>query len=797
MFKNHFKITIRTTIRHKVYSAINIFGLAAGIASFIIIMLYIHDESSYDQFHSDADRIHRVVHDDVFRAFGGQSRAILTPGALKEAILNEVPEVEQATHFHSVWEKTPLSNEKYTYYDNKFLHIDASFFDIFSFQFIHGDAKSTFENLSSIILTKRLANKFFGHTDVIGELLTFDQKTVLKITGVLEDIPSQSHLQFDFLVPGIRPKFMNNWEQGHMHTYIKIRPQASLPEIGTKIQRLVDTYHQSYMERKNIQETYYTQPLTGKSGIHLSPRSRELTAGGNKRYINLLLMAGFFILIIAGINYINLTTARSAIRAREIGVRKVVGAFRKTLIYQFLTESTFIAFMAGIVAIGLTEAVLPFFNHIIQKELSLFATGVQPVWGFMAMAVFVIGIAAGIYPAFYLSAFKPISIFRKLPASKKTGFNLRRFLVISQFSLSAFLTIGMIMVQKQLTFVQSANLGFDKEQVIIIRNFYSAPKHDQGFVVRNALKALPGVIEVGGALESRIGMRHSPHGGGLKVSGSDGAPIAYMSYLADEGFLDVFGFKLIEGRNFSLEFASDLRNGCILNETAVKQLGIEGSALGQKVSLHTKDEYTVIGVVEDYHAASLHTKIAPFIFSYFPKAFEAAIKLSPGEIPETLTRIEETWAQLVPGVPMDYYFLDNAIDQLYRSELNFQRLFSFMTALVLIIACLGLFGLSAFMADQRTKEVAIRKVMGAPVRTLLSLLSKEFVILVGIANLIAWPLAYYTINKWLENFAYKVAIEWNVFLMAALLVLLLAILTVSAITYRTATTNPVNSLRDE
>lgn len=798
---NYLKIAWRNLYKHKTYASINIFGLVVGITSFIIIMLYVRDERSYDQFHKDADRIHRIVVDHI-EADGSVSPRISTPGALTEAIKREIPDVEHATRLHaSSWGKVLLKNENHTSYDKNLLYVDSFFFDVFSFPFIHGSAQSAFSDPASIVITESFAKKFFSNTkNAVGQTLTFNQRHDLKVTGIIKDPPPQSHLKFEFLLSTlwVRPKWATNWGQGHMHTYIKVKPQATLTEVNTKIQYLMDTHHLKKDFEKETQIVCYTQPLTGINGIHLAPpRLWEMHPGGNQQHIQVLIIVAAFILLIAGINYINLATARSAMRAKEIGMRKVVGAFRKTLIYQFLNESVLLSVIAGVIAVSLTEMILPLFNNLMQKDLSLFTTGNQLIWAGIAAVILLFGLTAGLYPALYLSAFKPTSIFRKQGTAKKTYFDLRKTLVVSQFALSAFLLIGMIVVQQQMTHIRSTDLGFDKDQVIVIRNFNRTPKRDRDFTVRNTLKTLPGVLKVGGGLDNTIGLRGGVFGGGLKLKDSSNTPIGYHSQLVSGGYLDVFGIKIIEGRNFSEKFPSDLKNGIIINETAIKQLGIQGSALGQTIVTHINAEKTVIGVVKDFHASSLHHEISPLIFHYNSMGWEGVIKLSGGQIEETLSRIKETWAKFVPNVPMDYYFMDEAINNLYRAEQNFHTLFSIMTGLTLIIACLGLFGLAAFTAEQRTKEIGIRKVLGATTPNLVGLLSKEFVKLVLIANIIAWPIAYFIMNNWLTNFAYRITLGIEIFALSGILALSIALLTVCTQTFKAARSNPIDALRSE
>ncbi len=794
MFKNNFKIAVRNTLKHKSYATINLFGLAIGLAAFAIIVLYVYDEISYDKYHADANRIYRIVYDRTSPE-GFMSPRIATPGALKAGILREIPEVEQATHLlPSYWGKVLLSNETYSYYDANFLYADDSFFDVFSFQFIEGDAVSALSDPTSIVLTQSFAERFFGSNIALGQTLKFNKHRDLKVTGIIRDVPSQSHLQFDFLIPTLLlgPGWVNNWGEGHTHTYIKVRPQVSMPEVDLKIQHLLDTHHQQVMR-----ETYFTQPLAGLQGIHLStPRFHELTSSGNKLHIQVLLIVAFFVLLIAGINYINLATARSSVRAKEIAMRKVAGAFRKTLIYQFLVESILISMVAGLLAICIAESALPFFNNLTQKDLSLLAAGNQPVLGLIAIAVLVTGIGAGLYPAFYLSAFKPVAVFRKQHIGPISGFDLRKLLVISQFALSAFLMVGMFVVQQQMGYIQSATLGFDKDQVIVINNFGKVPKRDRNFVVRPKLEMIAGVKKVG-AFNEMVGLQQNSSEQLMYVKGADNKEGVLWTHVG-YNYLQTLGIPLVEGRYFSREFESDsTRHVVILSETAVRQLGVPEPVIGQQIISQHSPPRTVIGVVKDFHFTSLHNKIKPFVFGFTPNANALAVKLAGGDIQRTISQIKNTWAQFVPDVPMDFYFFDDKIDQLYRSEKNFQTIFSVMTGLTLIIACLGLIGLAAFTAQQRIKEIGIRKILGASITSLLTLLTREYMGLIVIANLIAWPIAHLTMKRWLENFAYRINIDLSVFLISSALALMVAMITIISLVYKAVVSNPINSLRNE
>ncbi|MGH7495373.1 MAG: ABC transporter permease [bacterium] len=799
MFKNYLLIALRTISKHKVYSATNLFGLAVGIACFAVIMLYIQDELAYDNFHAGSDRIYRVVKDFV-NDDGSRTPDATTPPALVPALQREIPEIEQAVRIFPPWGYKPLLTygEK-TFYEENFLRVDSTFFEVFSFPFVRGEAKSAFAQPLSIVVTESMAKKYFGDEDPMGKSLIFEQQYHLQVSGVVQDVPRRSHFKFDFLIPirSLSRSFQDNfdmdgdWGWYNFYTYIKIRPNAAIAAVEPKIQKLFEA-HQP--ENDNI---FYTQPLSGLNGIHLTSHLKwELEPNSDRMYIYVFLTIALFIICIAGINYVNLTTAKSSLRAKEVGLRKVVGAFRGSLVWQFLSESVVMAIFAAVIAVGLSELGLPFFNTITQKNLSLFSAEGRPIWALLAIATLTLGLAAGLYPALYLSAFKPVSVLKKLRAGGKTWLDLRKALVVFQFGLSVILIAGVLVIQRQMDFIQSAKLGFDKDQVIVIRNAGALP--NRGAAAHAALAQIPGVKHVA-ECDGMLGGQNWTNS--LRVKGSDNSQLVnFLSVGYD--FLEALSLELKEGRDFSPEFPADTLDAIILNETAVKQLGVPDPVLGQQIVWSEQEDTTyyakVIGVVKDFHYAALREEIKPFAFVITPsRTWLFALKMSGQNLRQTLAQVESTWASLVPGRPFDFYFLDESIDKLYRSEQNFRAIFSAMTLLSLIIACLGLFGLAAFTAEQRTKEIGIRKALGASVSGLVGLLSQDFVKLVLLASLIACPLAWYAMKQWLQSFAYRVDMGWWIFALASVIALLIALLTVSTQAIRAALANPVEALRYE
>lgn len=643
------KTAIRSALKHKGYTAVNLFGLTIGLTCFCILMLYIQDELSYDGFHQDADRIYRVSR-DTFSEDGSKTPTVYTETALVAAMVQGVPEIEAGTRIarNRSWGKAALKYAQDTYYDDRVLYIDDTFFDLFSFDFVEGDAETALEGPTSIVLTESLAKKFFGDRSALGKALTFDHRlspnAAMQVTGVVSDPPAQSHFTFDFLVS---IKIVPNWREPNWHgdntiaSYIKVAPGVSVDELQGRIQRLVQE------SKPTTRDRYVVQPLIGLDGIHLSShRGGELGTNSDTLYIKVLFIAALFVVLIAGINYINLTTAKAATRAREIGVRKVVGAVRQDLMRQFLTESVLMCAAAGVAAVGLTEAALPFFNSMMQKQLSLFAATSQPIWLLFGAVTLAIGLLAGAYPALYLSSFRPISVLKSSGATSRTRFGLRQGLVVFQFGLAALLMVGVTVVQQQMNYIRSADLGFDQDQVIIIKNFTA---QDPNFVIRQTLADLPGVVNVG-ASGQNVGVMDQSWLTSINVLGSDNKqPVMWGAYI-DHNYLDVLGIKLKAGRGFVPERDIDPRgrlgNTIILNETAVRQLDIPEPVLGQQLVVN-RGEYTLVGVVEDFHATSLHDEVLPMAFVFYHKVRKfVAIKVAGGDVRATLEQVEDTWSTL-------------------------------------------------------------------------------------------------------------------------------------------------------
>ena len=800
MIKNYFKIAFRNLLRYKGFSFINIFGLATGIACSMLIFLFVRDEVSYDRFHKNAENIYRVVKDFV-NDDGSRLPDATTPPAVAPAIQKEIPEVEKVTRVFPGWGRDFLIK----YEDKKILEqnlyrVDSSFFDVFTFPFLKGNPKTAFTNINSIVLTQSTAKKYFGDANAIGKTLSVDDLGDMMVTGVLKDVPSNSHFHFDFLI-SVR-KFAGNvdgnWGWYNYYTYARLRPNSNIASFTKKLQ---DIYKRNNSDGKNI---FYTQRLTD---IHLTSNLKwELEANSDKLYVYVFTIIGIFIVLIAGINYVNLATAKASMRAKEIGVRKVAGAFRSSLINQFLVESVITCLIASVVAVIIAQLLLPVANTLTQKQLTVIDN--PTVLGYMLLCTVFLGMIAGIFPATYLSSFKPIAVLKGLKLSERGTLSLRKALVVVQFTISIVLIIGALIISQQMQFIQSTKLGLNKDQVLIAKNSF-AEQDRRAFL--NEISQLPG-IKTATAADGVVGGQNWTNG--MRLKGSQNSQLINFLSVGND-FVEAMGMQVKEGRSFSSKFPGDTMNNGIpggpldqnigsvmINETAVKDLGIPEPAVGKQLLWGDDNDtmyyVTIVGVLKDFHFTSFKNQIKPFAFISDPRRqWYLTIKLSTDNLKATLAQLDNTWKKFSSDRPFEYTFLDETYAKLYQSEVRFQKVFISLVVLGIIIACLGLFGLSTFAAQQRVKEIGIRKVLGASAASVVTLLSKDFLRLVVIALVIAIPVAWYVMNKWLQDFAYRINIQWWVFIAAAATALLIALITISFQSIRAAIANPVKSLRTE
>jgi putative ABC transport system permease protein len=806
MFKNATKVALRIMKRQKGYSLINILGLSIGMACCILILLWVKDELSYDRYHENANQLYRVVVRG--RMSNRDINFSTSPAPLAKALVDEFPEVQQATRFLSSRNVLVSYREKH-FNESLMLYTDSNFFDVFSIPLIKGDPREVLRTPNSVVITKEAAFKYFGNQDPLGQTLTFNNRTDFRITGLAENIPSNTHFHADFFVSLVTvPDSRNqNWFSNPYHTYIVLDEatspedfQAKLPDIITKYmgplaKKVMGITMEEFQSSGNT-FGYFLQPVTD---IHLhSDLEYELEANGSITYVYVFSLIALFILVIASINFMNLATARSATRAREVGVRKVLGSDRSRLIQQFLTESILMSIPSLILAFVIVAFLQPVFNNLSGKQLDITSYfSWSSCLGAIAVILFV-GIFAGSYPAFFLSSFQPISVLRGVV---KTGIRsswFRSGLVVFQFSISIVMLIGTFVVKNQLEYIRNKKLGFEKEQLLVIQRAENLGQNKEAF--RNELLSSYDVINV--AFSISVPGRHLGDLTHLAEGASADEMVRMFLLYGDFNFFDTLKMEMIEGRYFSKDRPAD-RNSVVLNETAVAALGIENpvgkrllrSSLAQEVS----EFFTIIGVVKDFHFESLHQKIRPLALYLLSRdeTRYVTIRIRPGSIPRTLAFIKSQWNGFVPRQSFEYFFLDDDFNSLYKTEQKVGQLFSAFAILAVLVACLGLFGLASFTAEQRTKEIGIRKVLGASVPRIVALLTKEFSRWVLLANLIAWPIAYFAMNRWLQNFAYRISIGPWIFFLAAGLVFFVALFTVSYQALRSAAANPVDSLKYE
>jgi putative ABC transport system permease protein len=793
MIRNYLKVALRNMKKHKGYTFINIAGLALGMACSLLILLHVQDELSYDRFHQKADRIYRVVAEE--NRSGSIVRLAAVAPIIAEKMAEDFPEILKIVRLDKNFFPLLRSGQS-TYVEPAIFYADAAFFEIFDFPLAKGDPKRALIEPYSLVITEAMAKKYFGDRDPLGEIVTLDNIRDYKVTGVLKAIPRNSHLRLEFLASLITLKTEDKnygkiWSAPRSaYTYILLPKGYDYRRLEEKLRGLI---LRQVSEKLARNWKFLLQPLRS---IHLhSHLNFEIEPNGDIRYVYIFSVVAVFILLIACMNFMNLATARSAQRAKEVGVRKVLGAVRRQLARHFLGESFLVTLLALPLALLLLQMALPLFNSLAGKRLIIgFSHNPFLYLGLIAISLCV-GTISGSYPAFFLSAFHPTEVLKgKIRAGAKSS-TFRKALVIVQFAISITLVAGTLIIQKQLDFVRNERLGFDKEHIVVLP-LYDPETREQFTVIKNEILKNPGVVSVSGA----TGIPGRPSGIGAFVPEglSEKDAVTVRHFLVDPDYLKTFGIKVKEGRNFAREFPTDTTEAALINETAAAKLGWE-SALGKKLLSHD-GTYRVIGVVEDFHFRSKHEKIEPLVLNVLPDnrfAYVISVKTHPGNIPATLADLQNIWKKISPRRPFEYFFLDEEVDKLYGNEEKLSQIFGVFSALAILIACLGLFGLASFLAEQRTKEIGIRKVIGSSLSGIVLLLTREFTTGVAAANLIAWPVAYFAMNRWLQSFAYRISIGLGEFFLSGLLALAIALATVSYQAVRAALANPVDSLRYE
>ncbi|MBK6266362.1 ABC transporter permease [Marivirga sp. S37H4] len=806
MLKNYIKIAWRNLLKNKVYSFINISGLGIGIACCFMIFMYVQDELSYDQYHEKKDRIYRVLHGfnessesdnvkpDYYEVWGN--------APVGQALASDFQEIEKVVQFSGRADILLRNGEKMFQEDGIFF-MDSTVFDVFSWKLIKGDPQKALVAPYSIVLTETTAKKYFGDEDPMGKTLDGDpsggrsNKGIYTVTGVMEDVPENSHFKFNTLLSmstfyQSRPGVFDQWGYVDFYTYFLVNDQFNPEDFEQRIpdfleRRVGDTRPGYTISIESLNDTYLGSTALRQPG--------EL---GSMSNIYIFSIIGLFILVIAIINFMNLSTARSMERGKEVGIRKTIGADRKGLIFQFLGESLIIVVIASVLASILVTIMLPFMADLTAKsfDISMFISwGMFPV--FLGI-ILLIGLIAGSYPSFVLSSFKPAAILKGTSLKEVGGVSLRKGLVIFQFTLSIILISGTIIVYTQMEHILEKNLGFDQERMLVLDYNYDVEVNKKLDNLKNEMEAIPSVLSMAAA-RSVPGSYFPKAGTTIETESGELREEIQPIFQVDVDFIPQMGLELVEGRGYSRDFPSDLDNALVVNESAARQYGYSNPAdiVGKKFSQWGK-EGQVIGVVKDFNYESLHKKIEPLtlMLERFASRF-IILKVNSDDLPATIASVESVWESIAPHRPFLYSFLDDDFNKQYIADFRFKKLFTVFSILAILISCLGLLGLATYTAETRTKEIGIRKVLGAGVSNIVGLLSKDFIKLVLVAIVIATPISWHAMNLWLEDFAFRVNVNWWTYATAGLLAIIVALLTISFQSIKAALMNPVKSLKNE
>lgn len=807
MIKNYFKTAFRNLLRYKGFSLINILSLTIGVIGCLTIGLFVWDEWQYDKKIPGGESIFRIYEER--KDNNATSYAAVTAPAYA-TFLKQYPEVNAATRILMSGDKFLMEVGEKKVYEEKGIYVDSNFFRLFQLKFIKGDPNTALTTAGSIVISEELAEKYFGNQDPVNKTIKIDKDT-LTVKGVMAALPDHFHLDFHYLMSlssaGIPKERMDNWTWHQFYTYVKLNPGANAQQLQDKLQAHIKKVVIPTFTQVGSTSLPYLQKL---KDIHLQSADfvYDNAVRGNASYVKALAIIALFVLAIACFNFINLATARSFRRAKEIGVRKVVGADRKQLIFQFILETVLLSVFAVLIAAIATFFIVPSLNAFTGKSIE-FNPFTNPVLALLIVTgSVVIGILAGLYPAFILSGFQPIKVLKNMKLSGGSVPWLRQGLIVVQFALSTLLIVSAVIVYRQTNFLNNTDIGFNKEQVLFfqLRDSLAAnPKTLETF--KSELKRSTGIVSI----TSGYGLPGDQYAGdGISIPTKEGEKeYSANVFIGDHDYVKTLGLRIIAGRDFSKDMATDVKQAFIINETAVKELGLGSpeKAIGHPMSwnewvpadtMNKVKRGKVIGVVQDYHYKSLHEKLSSSVIQLYPQVvFKVAIKLKTGDIQNTIAYINDVWNKFSPGYPLDYKFMDESYGKMYVGEEKLASLLWIFTIMAIVVGCMGLFGLSAFSAEQRTKEIGIRKVLGAGMLDIMGLLSKTFVVLIIIASLIAFPIAWWAMNKWLEDFPYRVNISWWIFGIAALAALVIALITVSFQSIKAATANPVKSLRTE
>ncbi len=810
MFNNYLKIAFRNIARRKGYSFINITGLAIGMACCLLILMFVNDELSCDNYNKKGDRIYRIA--SSYR-YGGRDFNLATVSApMAKTLVNDYPEVEDAVRFRRR-DSFIIKYGNNSYKEKRVIFSDPTLFNVFTIPLLKGDPKTALKEPYTLVLSRKAAEKYFGKENPVGKIVKLNNTDDYRVTGIFDRIPHNSHFHFDFIasLASLDESREQKWLSDNFNTYILLNQNADPKAMEAKFPGIIKKYMATQIEKLigksmdklkekggDIKILFYLQPLRD---IHLhSDLMAELQPNSDIKYVYIFSAIAFFILVIAFINFMNLSTARSGTRAKEVGIRKVLGSVRCQLIGQFLTESMMLGIISMLFALVLVNLALPYFNNLSGKELTILDNYTEPMLLSMFVITLITGLAAGFYPAFFISAFQPISVLKgQLKSGVQSGL-LRSVLVVFQFAASIVLIIGTLVVMNQLNYIQNKKLGFDKDQVLILHNANLLDQ--QGETFKNEMLKNPQVKHA--AISSYLPVPSDRYSTTVFPEGQrdNKNSTSLQTWAVGHDYITTLGMKIVQGRDFSRRFATD-NSAVIINQSAAKQFGWDkplGKRLDKSINVDKTVTYMVIGVIEDFHFDSLRNTIAPLVL-FLRENDESndfiSFRMNTDNIPGIIDLLRDKWNRFLSGQPFEYSYLDERFYRVYSAEQRLGKIFGAFALLAVLIGCLGLFGLAAFISEQRTKEIGIRKVLGASVSNIIGLLSKEFIVLVGIANIIAWPVAYFIMNKWLQDFAYRTSLNIRTFLAAGITALFIAFLTISYQSVKAALADPVKSIKHE
>lgn len=804
MFKNYLKVAVRNLLKNKAFSAINIVGLATGLAVCLLIVFFVTDELGYDKYNTNADRIYRVDADLYFN--GTQFTAANSPEPMGPALVKDYPQVEQQVKVRNQGD-IRVKKDNTNILDKGAAYADSTFFKIFTADVLHGNLATALVMPKSIVITESIALKYFNSTDVVGKTLYIDNSTWCNITAVIKDFPRQSHFHFKFIRPIIDSwrGNANDWLSNNVHIYVLVKPgvtQAMLQGyVNDEVKKNVyaQLQQQLHATTKDIETggNHFRYPVMPLTAIHLhSDKSYEIEANGNLSYVYIFSVIAAFILLIACVNFMNLSTARSANRAKEVGIRKVAGSTKTNLIIQFLTESVLLSLFSLVLALLITAGLLSFFNQLAGKQIPLsvlLSSWLLPV---SVLLVCVVGCLAGSYPAFYLSSFEPIQVLKgKIAGGFKRSW-LRSSLVVFQFSISIVLIVGVIVIYNQLNYIRNKKIGFNREQVLVIHNAYALDNHIHTF--KDGLTGIAGVksASISGSLPTDM---DNDQNGWFKDASLDVKKVSVLTdFDVDNDYIPTLGMEMVQGRNFSKDYLTD-SSALIINEAAVQALGLKDpiNTFMYRPWDNGPKQFHIIGVVKDFNFSSMHQKIGPAAMTLSDNWGAITVRFNAQNTQALLNDIQSRWKAAAPSQPFTYSFMDADFNNLYTADQQTGKLFISFAVFAIFIACLGLFGLVTYAAEQRTKEIGVRKVLGANTGGIVALLSKDFAKLVLIAAIIAFPVAWWAMSSWLQSFAYRISLSWWMFVAAGVAAITIALLTVSYRAIKAALANPVKSLRSE